>query len=271
MSQLVEQPINELDRKYASFEGMTASQELDALLRASHNAAIVGGVSDEIVRAFHSKVRGRECEATLWNAVLFRLRAPLPPEIAHDLIDRDIVVGQLGHTRQKDDVQWRLASLVDEALLTFVWDMFTQALYPAAEFEKLLFQHPGHVWLLDKWEHWALLSSKIQDEEKEVLFHRWAWEHPERSNARSEVPPLERYLEILEERRQKQQRIEREAEEERQRVEQEDEQRRIELRHLSQRPLMEEEIRGMFWCKTPTKFWLWPATSICPFHGCKSC
>lgn len=149
----------------------------------------------------HQKIRNHKCEAAVWDAIIFRLSAPLPTQIAHDLIDRDVIVGQLGHTRQGDEIQWRLASLIDEALLTLVWDFFTNSTYEVAQLQKLLSEHPDHVWLLDKWEHWALLSSSVREREKEIIFHRWAWEHPKRPG---NFPNLEQYLEIMADKERKQ-------------------------------------------------------------------
>ncbi len=163
IKQLLARPVDELNSRYDYSPEDVARHEVESLADVEPRKFASTRVSAHTLQELHRKIRAQECESIVWDALIFYLLEPLPPDIAHDLISRDIIVSQLGHTRQNDEVQWRLASLVDEAFLTFVWDMFTKPIYSASEFEKLLGQHPEHLWLLEKWEHWALLSSEVRE------------------------------------------------------------------------------------------------------------
>ena len=249
IKQLLTQHLAELNRKY-DYRG-TAEQEVQSFADAQPRSYRSADVSTETLHGLHQKIREQECESSIWNAIIFPLRDPLPTSIAHDLIDREVIVSQMGHTRQNDEIQRRLASLVDEALLTFVWDMFRSSVYTAIDLENLLSQHPDNLWLLNQWEHWALLNTQVGEREKEIVFHRWAWQHPHRefpTHLRHlfDVPGPERYLEIMADKERERARIAREAEEERLQAEQAIEARRLEMQHLSQRELTPTEIQAIF-------------------------
>ncbi|RYX84411.1 hypothetical protein EON83_09790 [bacterium] len=270
--QLLGQPIEKLNREYDYFDEVAALPEVAA------NRYRSSDVSASVLHQLHQKVRGQECEFWAWGTVIFPIRDPLPPAIAHDLIDRDIIVSQLGHTRQLDEVQWRLASLVDEALLTFAWDMFNKPTYSAAELEKLLTQHTDNLWLLHQWKNYGMQDSpmwkpQVGDMEKEIIFHRWAWQHPHRDEDTrhwpKDVPTLEQYMEILAQRKQGLLRLEREAEEARLEREAREarlerkageariqaeravEERRDQLQRLAERPLAPQEIERILTAREP--------------------
>jgi hypothetical protein len=179
----------------------------------------------------------------------------VPTHVAHDLIDRKVIVSQLGHTRQNEEIQWRLASLVDEALLTLVYDLFTDPKYTASELEKLLARHPEHFWLLEKWEHWALRSSQANEMEKEIVWHRWARAHPKEVGVPPgralEVPTLEKYLEIIADKERERLRAHWDEKEAQLRVERAAEERRLEVKLMAERILPEEEIQRVYSGKEP--------------------
>ncbi|HEX8834027.1 MAG TPA: hypothetical protein VF719_07485 [Abditibacteriaceae bacterium] len=249
---LVDEDIDKINRKYLSVSDGTIEKELESLPDIGPMVYGTSHVHANILGKLHLKIRSQKCETKIWDAIISRISGPLPTSAAHDLIDRDIIVDQLGHTRQDDEVQWRLGSLVDEALLTLVWDFFTNPIYEVAELQKLLSQHPNHLWLLDKWEHWALLSSSVREPEKEIVFHRWAWEHPKRP---VHFPNTEQYLDIMAAKeRQKieeQARVEREENEEQLRIESETNARRCELERIANEMLDETKIQSILSSQDP--------------------
>ena len=253
IKQLLTRPLAELNRKY-DYRG-TAEQEVQSFADAGPRSYRSAYVSAETLRGLHEKIRGQKCESSIWNAIIFHLRDSLPTSIAHDLIDRNIIVSQMGHTRQNDEIQRRLAFSVDEALLTLVGEMFTKPTYTVTDLENLLSQHPINGWLLEKWEHWALLDSQVKDRDKEAVFHSWAWRHPQDVSGPSrrivDVPSPERYLEIMADKARERARIEREAEEEQLRAEQAVEARRLEMQRLSEKDLTPEEIEQIFSTQAP--------------------
>ncbi len=67
------------------------------------------------------------------------LAYPLPPEVAHDLLDRGIACGWLEHSWQVDEVRWRMAEEGHfDALLNLVFDAYCDTRRSLAEFEALL-------------------------------------------------------------------------------------------------------------------------------------
>jgi hypothetical protein len=255
IKQLLTQPIVEINRKYSRSENYLAEKEVESLLGMQSSKYRSSDVSADTVHELHLKIRDQKCEAAIWDAVIFRLSEPLPSPVAHDLIDRRIIVSQLGHTRQNDDVQWRLASLVDEALLTLVHDLFTDSKYTASELEELLARHPEHFWLLEKWEHWALRSSQVKEMEKEIVWHRWARAHPKQVDVPPsralEVPTLEKYLEIIAAKERERLRAHWEEKEAQLRAERTADEKRLEVKLTAERILPEEEIQRIYSSREP--------------------
>lgn len=85
----------------------------------------------------------------MWRKLLFLYNKPLSKEVAFDLMDRRIALTDLGHTRQDDEVMWKLAELVDEALLTLAADVYIKPLYGLDETEKLFDQFHNNRWMLE--------------------------------------------------------------------------------------------------------------------------
>ncbi|MBV9865630.1 MAG: hypothetical protein JO316_09790 [Abitibacteriaceae bacterium] len=250
IKQLLTQEVKDLSLKYSYPAHDTAENEIESLIGPDRIQRCPSPIPAPLIEQLHEKLRGLRCEAYIWDALLFHLGTPLPPHVAHDLMDRDIAVSTLGHTRQLDEVQWRLASLVDEALLTLFWALYSDPKYELAELEKLLGQHPDHLWLLDKWQHgWNCGSSS---REKELAFHRWVWEHPHRP---AEMPNPEQYLHIMEIREHQEKkerlRVEWEQKEEQLRLEREAEERRLEVTHVANDWLQKEKIRFIIAVQEP--------------------
>ena len=234
IKQLLTQSVKDLNSKYSDY--YSARRAVESLSSVDQQKLAASSVSNHILEELHKKIRGCLCEVEVWEAILFQLRHPLPAHIAHDLIDRDSNVLTLGHTRQDDEVQWRLASLVDEALLTLARDFYTNPDYDVTELQKLLDLYPHHGWLLRSWPHWGNSSR-----EKKIVFHKRAWEHPERPDS---LPSPEQYWDRLADR-------EREEREEQLRVEREAEERRLELERIAKDMLNSEEIQFILSVQEP--------------------
>jgi hypothetical protein len=99
---------------------------------------------------------------------------PLPDAIAHDLIDREVAIARLGHSRQTDDVQWRLAGFYDEARLTLAIDLYTNPRYSTAGLQRLLRQFPTDTWMLD-----TLSRRTPSSTEKQAAYVAIAASHPD--------------------------------------------------------------------------------------------
>jgi hypothetical protein len=106
-------------------------------------------VSDDTLLRLHHKLRNTVCEERIWEVVLAVLKTPLPPSIAYDFIDRRIAINVLGHTKQINTVQWRMAAFHDEALLTLAIDVYTSPQRDLAELHALFQDFPDHLWMLE--------------------------------------------------------------------------------------------------------------------------
>ncbi|MDQ2808325.1 MAG: hypothetical protein M3Z04_15640 [Chloroflexota bacterium] len=128
-------------------------------------------VPDTLLQQLYHKLFRRRCESAVWNAVIWHLSQPLPSAIAHDLLDR---LGQriettMEHSRQQDDVQWRLAALHGEALQTLVLERYTQECFSTEDLNELFIRHPDSFWWLS-----FFVAKQASSLEKEQLFWRMA-------------------------------------------------------------------------------------------------
>lgn len=71
---------------------------------------------DRLLIEIHSHSRGRVWEPELWALLFSFIPCPLPTKIAHDLIDREIGIQELGHGHQEEEIWWRLVDQVPEAV-----------------------------------------------------------------------------------------------------------------------------------------------------------
>lgn len=156
---LLERRIEDLDREYADD---SAWSWLDEISRGKVDI----GLSDETFHALHLGLYGHPCEDPLWSAIVWKIRRPLPASIAHDLLDRDLATMYLCHSRQEDEVQWRMAGMdrLDEALLTLAREFYTLETRTLTEFQVLLHRFPDHIWMLAN-----LSLQRASSTEKETL------------------------------------------------------------------------------------------------------
>jgi hypothetical protein len=161
----LERSVRELNLRYANDEAV--SRELEAVIprKAHRNKIHCEHVSSECIESLHKKLRNETCESGIWEALLRFLGDPLPSTVAHDLIDREIAVLDMGHTRQCDEIQWRLSELVEEALLTLIMERYVDERYDQESFLEVFNPHSAHGEVLE------MLSFHIAScREKEEIF-----------------------------------------------------------------------------------------------------
>jgi len=79
------------------------------------------------------------------------------------------------HSRQNDDVQWRLAATGQEALLTLAVERYALPDFSVANLDEVLTKYPHSYWMLDTLAHWHASSL-----EKEQAWFQVAAQHPDR-------------------------------------------------------------------------------------------
>jgi hypothetical protein len=102
---LLELPTGILEQRFADWS--SAEDEIYALPYFSLRRQQFRRVALPLLENLASKIGGLDCEAVIWRPLLECLEHPLPESVAYDLIERDIEITALGHTRQTDEVQWR--------------------------------------------------------------------------------------------------------------------------------------------------------------------
>jgi hypothetical protein len=114
---LLPQSRSQLNARY--WRSSAADEEINALCeeRNLQRYGRFDPLPDEVQHALHTKLRGARSEEEIWSAAIRALSHPLVPQIAHDLLDRDIAVRALEHSRQTEDVQWRTADFGGVVLL----------------------------------------------------------------------------------------------------------------------------------------------------------
>ncbi|MFL5732617.1 MAG: hypothetical protein ACJ78Q_05390 [Chloroflexia bacterium] len=172
-------PLSALDAAYSSL--WAADAELDSKFgpRASSGSAPPEkrAVREVQLWELHAHTRGADCEDGIWTGVINHCSHPLPQGIAKDLIERRVAIDALGHSRQVDEAQRRLASFYGEALVTLAVDMYTNPQYTAEEFGAMLVEFrdsPGYFWALE-----TLASHEPSGEEKQEAYLLAVRERPE--------------------------------------------------------------------------------------------
>ncbi|CAM4470032.1 hypothetical protein PAEN110709_20005 [Paenibacillus endophyticus] len=128
----------------------------------------------------YNAVKHTDVEDEIWSKLSLSYGGSLPKPIVMDLIDRKIAIMALGHTRQEHQVMWRLAELVDEALLTLAIDMYTIECFGIDPMASLLNKFCGNRWMLEtliyknpsSLEKRSLLESAIQQNSHSVELQR---------------------------------------------------------------------------------------------------
>jgi hypothetical protein len=132
------------------------------------------GVDDLILADLERRMCGSRWEREAWDAVLRHLPRPLPVALANRLIDRKVGVDLIGHRWEDESILWRLAPVVDEALLTLAKHRYRS---PAESVERLLEvfeQYPTHAWMLE-----SLTLETPSGPEKQALLVEYLKRHPD--------------------------------------------------------------------------------------------
>jgi hypothetical protein len=135
------QPKSVLARKYNRAHRSAAMDEVEQLHKSndlSYPVRQPADLPDGLLDQLAVKLRGSSAESPIWGAVIVHLGQPLPPAIATDLLERRIAFDTLGHSRQVDEVQWKLAEVYPEALLTLAIDRYTLSQYSLADLQAVL-------------------------------------------------------------------------------------------------------------------------------------
>ncbi len=168
--------ISMLNRRFKDWEGeKELRKSIEELPFFTPYRAIFRQISAPTLLELHQKLRGQKCEQWIWMGLLRSLDHALPDEIALDLIQRSIAISMLGHSKQGDEVMWKLAPLVDEALLTIAKRAYYDPNRSLEEFETILTQFPTHEWMLDSLSHCSASSL-----EKRRAFEESIESHPKR-------------------------------------------------------------------------------------------
>ncbi|RYG66080.1 hypothetical protein EON80_16145, partial [bacterium] len=117
-------------------------------------------VAEDLLSQLHSQIRNQPCEQEVWGTVVMQISNPLPDLITHDLIDRGIVIEQLGHLHQSEAILRRLAPLVPEALLTLAGEFYRNPQRSLGEFVDILDQYADAPWLRSHLAHGVTSSSQ---------------------------------------------------------------------------------------------------------------
>lgn len=106
-------------------------------------------ITEDTVFEVYKTVKNTDVEEIVWRRVVFLYDKPLTKQIVFDLIDRKIALVELGHTKQDYEVMWKLAEIVDEALLTLAIDIYTKRNFGIEETEILFNIFYDHTWMLE--------------------------------------------------------------------------------------------------------------------------
>ena len=166
--------IQKLIEKPIKFKGISDVEEhirkkLETLLPRNNGSAVgANAVYSEVLWQLHLKIRGHKHEDAIWSNVLWYLSHPLPATLAHDLIDRGVATIMMSHTRQENEVQWRLATMYEDALFQLVRERYTEPQFSVEQFETMLaiYNYRGDGLMT------MLLSFRTESPEKEAVFIR---------------------------------------------------------------------------------------------------
>ncbi|MGO4350086.1 hypothetical protein AB4Z45_31940 [Paenibacillus sp. MCAF9] len=106
-------------------------------------------LTEDILFEIYNEAKNTDGEEEAWKNLISLYDKPLPKQIAFSLIDRNIAIMDLGHSKQDYDVLWRLAEIVDEALLTLAIDVYTQLSFGHEEMELLFNKYDNHKWMME--------------------------------------------------------------------------------------------------------------------------
>lgn len=124
-----------------------------------------------------TRVRGQAWERAFWRHALTHAPWPPPDSVLNDLLARDIETTLIGHLPLCDQMLWKLADQVPEALLTLAKRRYASADVDEHRFEEVLNAYPRHRWMLQSLA-WLTPSSRA----KAVVLAKHIREIPDRDD-----------------------------------------------------------------------------------------
>jgi hypothetical protein len=121
----------------------------DIVRHLLENDEIAIRITQDTLFDIYNKVRNTPIEEAVWSRLISFYKTPLPEEIVNDLINRRVAIIDLGHSKQEDKVMWRLAELVEEALLTLAIEIYTNDSYNDEVTEKLFKKFFHNAWMME--------------------------------------------------------------------------------------------------------------------------
>jgi hypothetical protein len=122
---------------------------------------------DKLIINFQTRLQGNMFENLLWEVTLYYYPDKLPDYICHYLMDNEIALSTLGHTKQSDEIMWVLGKLVPEAALTLGQEIFMNDVYTANDVKQLLDTFYNDHWL---WN--SLIYLEASGFEKQEIFNK---------------------------------------------------------------------------------------------------
>lgn len=170
VEELLTLPTEALNARFADYG--SAEKEIAALPFFSRRRWQFRRVSQTLLEELAIKIRGLDCENSIWMGILECLEDPLPEVVAHDLIDRNREVWRIGHTHQASSVLCRLADSFDETLLTLAEEIYCLDQHSTGELRVMLEKYPAPHWLLS-----SLVHLKASSSDKSALLEEFLQDH----------------------------------------------------------------------------------------------
>ncbi len=121
--------------------------------------------SSELILALHEKIKGKVLENSIWDQTIWNYPAALPDDLCFYLIENELALTALGHTRQSDKVLLVLGHLVPEAALTLGKEIYHSQDYGLEDLKMVLNEYPDLHWL---WN--SLIYVSASDASKKQYF-----------------------------------------------------------------------------------------------------
>jgi hypothetical protein len=131
-------------------------------------------VDDDLLARLEQRMLGSVWEANAWRTVLLHLPRSLPLALAHRLIDRNVAVDDIGRRWEDEEILWRLAPIVDEALLTLAKHRYQSPDESIDRLREVFDRYPTHTWMLE-----LLTLTTPSDAEKRKLLVQYLRRHPD--------------------------------------------------------------------------------------------
>lgn len=139
---------------------------------------------DEYLLEIHAALRQSRWEHAVWEQVLTQCPTQLPRAIWTDFLDRDLHVTRLGHRWECEELLWRLADQVPEAVYNLAIRRYCNPEFSVDKLDELMYAFPDWrgvcnqlIFLTpDPPEKVTWLASRVREHcAKHMLVHRKHW------------------------------------------------------------------------------------------------